>query len=60
MGNIGSTNGNRISNVGTTNVDTLRTMGAIDSLVTNLQTDNIDISCIQETHNNRNDHMGRC
>ena len=41
------------------NVDALRTMGAIESIITNLQTNNIDISCIQETHNNRNDRIER-
>ena len=59
MGNIGSTNGNRMLNMATSNVDTLRAIGAVDSLITNLQTNNIDISRIQETHNSRNDRMGR-
>ena len=59
MGNIGSTYGNRIPNMATMNVDALRTMGTVDSLITSLQAINIDIACIQETHNNRNDHMGR-
>ena len=39
------------------NVDTLRNTDAIDSVITNLQNNNIDIACIQETHNNRNDSM---
>ena len=45
--------------IATMNVDTLRTADSIDSLITNIQTNNIDIACIQETHNNRNDHIER-
>ena len=45
--------------IATMNVDTLRTTDSIDAVITNLQTNNIDIACIQETHNNRNDHIGR-
>ena len=59
MRNIGSTNGNRIFNMETMNVDTLRQTGAIDALVTNLQTNNVAIARIQETHNDRNGHMER-
>ena len=43
----------------TTNVDTLRTMDSIDAVLTNLHSNNIDVACIQETHNNRNGHMER-
>ena len=45
--------------IATMNVDTLRTADSIDSLINNIQTNNIDIACIQETHNSRSDHMGR-
>ena len=45
--------------IATVNVDTMRTTDSIDSVITNLQSNNIDIACIQETHNNRNGHMGR-
>ena len=57
--NLGPKSGNRMINMTTTNVDTLRTMDSIDSLLTNLQTNNIDIACIQETHNNRNGRKER-
>ena len=43
----------------TMNVDTLRTMGSIGAVLTNLHSNNIDVACIQETHNNRHDHMER-
>ena len=43
----------------TMNVDTLRTIDSIDSVITNLQVNDIDIACIQETRNNRNEHMER-
>ena len=33
------------------NVDTLRTFGAVNLLLRNLEQNNIDIACIQETHN---------
>ena len=42
----------------TMNVGTLRTPDSIDSVITNLQTNDIDIARIQETQNNRNDHIG--
>ena len=45
--------------IATMNVDTLRTADSIDSLINNIQTSNIDIACIQETHNNRSDHIER-
>ena len=45
--------------IATMNVDTLRTPDSIDSVITNLQTNDIDIACVQETHNNRNDHIER-
>ena len=41
------------------NVDTLRTIDSIGSVINNLQTDDIDIACIQETQNNRNGRIGR-
>ena len=59
MDNKGGADGNRIFSMATMNVDTLRTMGAIDTLITNLQANNIDISRIQETNNNRSDHVER-
>ena len=43
----------------TTNVDTMGTTDSVDSVITNLQVNDIDIACIQETQNNRNDHMER-
>jgi len=45
--------------IATMNVDTLRTPDSIDSVITNLQINDIDIACIQETHNNRKDHIER-
>ena len=36
---------------------TLRTNGATESTVRNLKTDDINISCIKATHNNRNGRM---
>ena len=57
--NLWPTSGNRMINITTTNVDTLRTTDSIDSVITNLQPNNIDIACIQETHNSRNDHIER-
>ena len=56
---IGCKNGHKVIHIATMNVDTLRTADSIDSLITNLQTNNIDIACIQETHNNRNDRIER-
>ena len=42
------------------NVDTLRTLDSVDSVIDNLQSNDIAIACIQETHNNnRNGHVGR-
>ena len=45
--------------IATTNVDAMRTQDSIDSVIINLQTNDIDIACIQETHNNRNGHIER-
>ena len=59
MENVGDTNGNRIFNLVTMNVDTLQTIGAVDSLITTLQTSNIDVVRISATHNDRNGHVGR-
>ena len=56
METIGINKGNMIVNISTMNVDTLRTMGGIDSLITNLENE-IDISRIQETHNNLNGYI---
>ena len=36
--------------IGSYNVDTLRTVDSIDALLHNLKSNNVDISCIQETH----------
>ena len=44
--------------ISSSNVDTLRTNDAIGSILRNLEYDDIDIACMQETHNNRNDHTG--
>lgn len=38
---------------------TLRTNDAVDTLIQKLKNNDIDIACIQETHNNRNDHIGK-
>ena len=38
------------------NVGNLRTKDAIWSFIFNCKTNNIDIACIQETHNERNDN----
>ena len=51
--------GNRIFNIETMNVDTLRTTGSIDSLITNLQSNDIDIARIQATHDDRSDYIER-
>ena len=45
--------------IATMNVDTLRTLGSIDSAIDNLQSNDIDIACIQETQNNRNGRIER-
>ena len=54
---IGCENGHKSLHIATMNVDTLRTQDSIDSVINNLQENDIDIACIQETHNNRNDHI---
>ena len=59
MGNIGSTNSDRIFSLSSMNVAALRTTDAIDSLITNLHITNIDIARIQETHNDRNGQLER-
>ena len=51
--NIGIEYGNRILIVGSYNVDNLRTNESIESLEHNLNQNNIDIACIQETHNEK-------
>ena len=56
---IGCVKGHKMMQITTMNVDTLRTMDSIDAVLTNLHSNNIDVACIQETHNNRNDHMER-
>ena len=56
---IGCKARHKMIQVTTMSVDTLGTTDSIDSVITNLQTDDIDIECIQETHNNRNGHMER-
>merc|ERR1712114_28330 len=56
---IGCVKGHKMLQITTMNVDTLRTMDSIDAVLTNLHSNNIDVACIQETHNNRNDHMER-
>ena len=48
---VGIKYGNRNLTIGSYNVDNLRTTESIDSLLYNLDTNNIDIACIQETHN---------
>ena len=48
---LGINYGNRNLKLGSYNVDTLRTNEAIESLLHNLNQNNIDIACIQETHN---------
>ena len=56
---VGCITGCRMLNIASMNVDTLRTLDSIDSVITNLQSNNIEIACIQETHNNRYDHIER-
>ena len=41
------------------NIDTVRTTDAIVSLVGNLQINEIDIACIQNTQNSRNGYIAR-
>ena len=39
------------------NVDTLKTYNTINSITHHLTNNNIDIACIQETHNNNDDYI---
>ena len=52
-------NGCEMLLIATMNVDTMRTPDSVDSVITNLQINEIDTACIQETHINRNDHIDR-
>ena len=47
--------GERTLQIASLNVDSLRTQDSIYSTIHNLNTNNIDIACIQETHNDRID-----
>ena len=49
--------GNRTLQITSMNVDTLRTKESIYALILNLESNKVDIACIQETHNERNDNV---
>ena len=55
--NIDMGYGNRTLHITSMNVDTLRTKESISNLILNLETNKVDITRIQETHNDRTDNI---